>query len=102
KQARLVTRFRQRRVSWRLWGTGLAGMAFFVTFVWILTKVFPDSSRSVYPRSGSGPYGFALWAAMLCLAFAYGLLRLFLGAQKFGEAESRATKWIFGMSRRRK
>lgn len=102
KQARLGRTIRPSGVSWRLWGTGLIGITLFVSLVWIMAKIFPDSSRSAYPRGGSGTYGFALWAAMICIAVAYGLLRVFVGSQKFNDAESRALEWIFGMSRRRK
>jgi hypothetical protein len=67
-----------------------------------MAKVFPDSSRNAYPRGGSGPYGFALWAAMVCVLVGYGLLRLFVGARKFDDLETRALEWMFGMSKRRK
>jgi hypothetical protein len=101
RQARLGAAFRPRRVLWRLWGTVVVGLTFFVALDWVIRKTFPIPGGFSYPR-GNGPEGWYLWAAMVCVALIYGLLRFFVGARKFDETEDRALEWIFGMSKHRK
>jgi hypothetical protein len=100
KQARLGTMLQPHRVLWRLWGAGLAGMTLFVSFVWIIAKIFPDSGY--HPIQGTTPLGFYIWAAMVCVAVLYGLLRFLVGARKFDHMSADAVEWIFWMSKRRK
>jgi hypothetical protein len=101
RQARLGAAFRPRRVLWRLWGTVVVGLTLFVALDWVIRKTFPIPGGFSYPR-GNGPEGWYLWAAMVCVALIYGLLRFFVGARKFDETEDRALEWIFGMSKHRK
>jgi hypothetical protein len=100
KQARLGATLRPHRVLWRLWGAGLAGMTLFVSFAWIMAKIFPDSGY--HPIPGTSPLGFYIWAAMVCVAVLYGLMRFLVGARKFDHISADAVEWIFGMSKRRK
>jgi hypothetical protein len=84
--------------SLKRWIAGSALLALFGSLVWLIEIYFPDSG---YPFTrGASPFGGPILAAIVCVAVAYGFLRLLIGRQKIEELNTRATKWFFGSSKR--